>query len=201
MQVIDMKASSLASRPCGATGRQEGAALIVALIFLIVLTVIGIGVAGTTTTEEKLARNFRDLDISFAATEAAIRDAEVRIAGTAHKPALPLDSLDFPDDPGTCNDQGLCDCMYGSCNGYAPVHERYSLTGSPSVELGTGSTGTPEIAQVPDQPRYLIEKACYVGDGSSRSAGSARCPKYYRITAQGQGRLTALTTIQSTYIP
>lgn len=180
---------------------QEGVVLVVALIFLIVLTVIGIGVAGTTTTEEKLARNFRDLDISFAAAEAAIRDAEVRIVGSGQKPAAPLDSLAFPDTPGTCNDEGLCDCMYGSCDPYAPVFERYSMTASPSVEIGTGSTTTPEMEMVAEQPRYLIEKACYRGEGSSLTAGPGKCLKYYRISALGHGRLTAQTMIQSTYIP
>lgn len=177
---------------------QSGAALLVALIFLVVLTIIGVGVVGTTTTEEKLARNFRDVDIAFAAAEAALRDAEVRITGDWSKPALPVDPLAF----GPACPDGLCDCLFkvnqDLCK--TPIQERYSMTSSPSVEIGTGTTGTPQIALVSAQPRYFIEKKCANLSGES-SSSSGGCPtKYYQITTVGSGRLSAQSTLQETFI-
>lgn len=176
--------------------RQQGAALLVALIFLVVLTILGIGVVGTTTTEEKLARNFRDTDIAFSAGEAALRDAEIRISGIWSNPPQPVDPWSFDDN---CQD-GLCNCAYTSvCE--TPIYERYPLNSSPSVELGTGTTGTPEMARVSAQPRYLIERVCALVPGSSVQSGAPCNKPIYRITALGSGRLTAQTTLQETYIP
>ncbi|MBK7665597.1 MAG: pilus assembly protein [Sterolibacteriaceae bacterium] len=177
---------------------QRGAALLAALIFLIVFTIIGVGVVGTTTTEEKLARNFRDVDIAFAAAEAALRDAEIRITGDWSKPALPVDPLAF----GPACPDGLCDCLFkvnqALCK--TPIPERYSMASSPSVEIGTGTTGTPQIALVSAQPRYFIEKKCANLSGES-SSSSGGCPtKYYQITTVGSGRLSAQTTLQETFI-
>lgn len=184
-----MHTHSILPLPIHPAKSQRGAALLAALIFLVVFTIIGVGVVGTTTTEEKLARNFRDLDISLAAAEAALRDAEVRINGYWSKPALPIDPYAFSPN---CTD-GLCDR-----NAQQPVHEKYSLTASPSIELGAGTTGTPEIAQVSAQPRYLIESTC--GNIPGESA-TKPCQTIYRITSLGFGRLTAQTMLQENYIP
>ena len=167
---------------------QGGAALLVALIFLVVLTIIGIGVVGTTTTEEKLARNFRDVDIAFAAGEAGLRDAEIRINGYWSNPANPVDPFAFgPDCPN-----GLCIDVPDLKQ---PVSEHFSLTDVPSAELGTGTTGTTHIAQVSAQPRYLIEsvRANILGEDYSKK------PRACRITATGFGRLSAQVLLQETF--
>ena len=39
--------------------KQRGAALLTALVFLVVLTLLGIGVYSATTSEKKMAPNFR----------------------------------------------------------------------------------------------------------------------------------------------
>lgn len=184
-----MKTHPSPSSSTPAAQTQRGAALLAALIFLVVFTIIGVGVVGTTTTEEKLARNFRDMDIALAAAEAALRDAEVRINGYWSKPALPIDPYIFSS---TCTN-GLCDR-----NAEQPVHEKYSLTDTPSVELGAGTTGTPEISQVSAQPRYLIESTCGSIPGES---ATKPCQTIYRITSLGFGRLSAQTMLQETYIP
>lgn len=176
--------------------RQRGAALVIAMIFLIVMTILGIGVVGTTTTEEKLARNFRDMDISFAATEAALRDGEVRINGFFKKPGELVAYLDTVKDKfeaatGKCED-GFC------LDAPQPVYQTYPLTGSPAAELGT-TTGTPEIALVSEQPRYLIESMRASIPGEALSGGATAVPRICRITATGHGRLTARLTLQETY--
>ncbi|PKM43217.1 MAG: pilus assembly protein PilX [Gammaproteobacteria bacterium HGW-Gammaproteobacteria-1] len=55
---------------------QRGAVLIVALIFLLLLTLIGTAAMRTTTLQERMAGNTRDLNLSFQAAEAALRAGE-----------------------------------------------------------------------------------------------------------------------------
>ncbi|MDR2876922.1 MAG: hypothetical protein LBV36_02625 [Chromatiales bacterium] len=55
---------------------QRGSALIVALLILIVMTVLGITAMGSSTMQEKMAGNNRDLALAFQAAEAALRDGE-----------------------------------------------------------------------------------------------------------------------------
>lgn len=183
-------------KPTVLTSRQGGAALLAALIFLVVLTILGVGVVGTTTTEEKLARNFRDNDIAFAAAEAALRDAEVRITGYFKKPSEITDYLtDFSYlFRGDCTD-GLCKLDDIPAD-KRPVYDYFSLTEAPSAALGT-VTGTPEIKQVSAQPRYLMERTC----GRIPGESATKCQTYYRITAIGFGRLSAQSIVQETYLP
>lgn len=53
--------------------RQQGATLIVALVFLSILALLGVTVAQTTQLEERMAGNTRDRDLAFQATEAALK--------------------------------------------------------------------------------------------------------------------------------
>lgn len=56
--------------------RQRGAALVVGLILLVVVTLVGVGAMQTTTLQEKMAGNLRDSNLSFQAAEAALRLCE-----------------------------------------------------------------------------------------------------------------------------
>jgi type IV pilus assembly protein PilX len=55
---------------------QQGSALIISLLILIVMTLIGLTGIGTSTLEEKMAGNTRDQALAFQAAEAALRDGE-----------------------------------------------------------------------------------------------------------------------------
>ncbi len=55
---------------------QRGAVLIVSLIFLLLLTLIGTAAMRTTTLQERMAGNTRDINLSFQAAEAALRAGE-----------------------------------------------------------------------------------------------------------------------------
>lgn len=58
---------------------QGGAVLVIALIFLVILTLLGTIAASVTSLEERMAGNTRDRDLAFEAAEAALRDAEYRL--------------------------------------------------------------------------------------------------------------------------
>src|SRR5688572_9206262 len=55
--------------------RQRGAVLIVALLFLVMLTLLGVTAMTSSTMEERMAGNARDNGVAFQAAEAALRDA------------------------------------------------------------------------------------------------------------------------------
>lgn len=56
--------------------RERGAALVISLILLLVMTLLGVVSLRTTALEEKMAANARDRQIAFGAAEAALLDAE-----------------------------------------------------------------------------------------------------------------------------
>lgn len=190
--------------------RQEGVILFIALMFLVVLTLLGVSVYSTTTAEERMARNYRDTELAREAAEAALRDAKIRIKGWWNYDADPTKNLPIPIDvlafSPTCTN-GLC------INATQPVDKNFSLTASPSVEIGgcpggcngSGSGGgTLSQAVVglteSQQPRYLIELIEMKGPGFSASEG---VPVFgYRITALGRGRLDTTRVLrQELYLP
>jgi type IV pilus assembly protein PilX len=67
------------SRSRYAASRQRGVVLLVSLLFLVVLTLIGIAASRMVTSEERQSRYLREYDIAFEAAEAALRDARDEI--------------------------------------------------------------------------------------------------------------------------
>ena len=63
--------------------QQRGAVLAVSLVFLLVITLIAVGSMKNTILEEKMAGNIRDRNLAFQATESAVREAELFVAGIA----------------------------------------------------------------------------------------------------------------------
>jgi len=67
---------------------QRGAILVISLLFLLVLTMIGVASMQTTTLEEKMAGNMRDRGVALQAAESGIRDGEAFIEGVASTAAF-----------------------------------------------------------------------------------------------------------------
>ncbi|WP_067983890.1 pilus assembly PilX family protein [Neptuniibacter pectenicola] len=55
---------------------EKGAVLVVALIFLLILSLIGVSSMQGTTMQEKMSGNLRDQHSAFNAAEAALREGE-----------------------------------------------------------------------------------------------------------------------------
>jgi type IV pilus assembly protein PilX len=100
---------------------QKGATLIVAILFLLVVTVLGISTWQMSSGEERMAGLTRDRQLAYEAAEAALREAEYDITGicapnvacNARTPAIDK-GLGFPSTPAdfttavTCQADGLC---------------------------------------------------------------------------------------------
>lgn len=152
--------------------RQRGAALLTGLIFMVIMTLLGITAARMAGLEERMSGNLRDRALAMQAAEMALRDAERDILNSGRIVGL-------ANFVAACTN-GLC---YNGTAGYAtPVWTTVSMTAAPSVAYGAQTAAT-AISGVSAQPRYLIEgmqKYCWRNCESSLSPG-------YRITVRAQG--------------
>lgn len=148
-------------------GRQGGAALILALIFLLLMTLLSTSSMRTSTMQERMSGNMRDLNVGFQGAEAALREAEAWL--------LQTDVLPGFDD---------ADGLYQVNSPDRPV-----WTGE-AVSDGAGFRTYPgDFAGAARQPRYYIEKLSSIRPaGSNTETGTAVEEYYYfRITAAGYG--------------
>jgi len=172
---------------------QRGVTLVIALMFMVALTLLGVGMVRSTTSEERMSANTRDYDLAFASAEAALRDAEVRLQGVYAYPSTPIKNTNFPDTgcgtatSGSTSLKGLCKLPVDSP---IPVNTTYTLNNTTyAVPLGT-FTSTPTLQGVSTQPRYLIEPVTVPIYGSSAAAGTGAGSGMtaFRITSRGFGR-------------
>ncbi len=201
-------------RPAPSTlSGQAGATLLAGLIFLTILTLIGVTAARVSSLEERMAGNLRDRAVAMQAAEMALRDAERDISnlGTGTRGIAGI--TQFVADCGASStgdttDDGLC---YAGPDGYAspsatlpsgftaPVWKSTVsgsdiMTVAPSVAYGA-VTGADAIPLVFAQPRYLIEGIRKTPPGSGESF-------YYRITTRAQGvSANTVVMVQEIYKP
>lgn len=156
--------------------RQRGVALITGLIFLVVLTLLGITAARMSSLEERMSGNTRDRSLAVQAAEMALRDAELdisnsgRVSGLTNFVSACTSGLCYNGKPGNAN---------GTDWNVTPVWSLVSMTAAPSVAYGD-NTGATDIDGLSAQPRYLIEGMEKVVPGYPNAF-------YYRITARAQG--------------
>lgn len=179
---------------------QSGAVLFVAMIFLIVMTLLGISNMQSGLMEEKMAGAFRDRNsLAFESAELALREGEKYLNNVAVGPFN--DTID-----------GLHDNFEkgGDLNFWRST----STTGCPSSGTVTAfnwsSTNarcssvlvTRQLTGTASAPRYVIEELADVPKpGASQKAGVAKdSTKVFRITARGVGaQATTVVILQSTF--
>lgn len=72
----------LSSAPSFAPRAQRGAALVVSLIILLIMTLLGVSSMQNTTLEERMAGNMRDQNLAFQSAEAALIEGETFLKNT-----------------------------------------------------------------------------------------------------------------------
>lgn len=161
--------------------RQEGVALIVALLLLIVMTILGLSVMRTVTLEEKMAAHTFDRSLSFQSTESALREAEAYVKTNMPTPAA---------GSGCTEATGVCGKLASGTT------ERWLDASFTTWKSATAvANGSINIT-----PQYIIE---YLGNTfpcqpNDITAGSS-C-KRYRITARSNaGTDRAAVMLQSIY--
>lgn len=169
--------------PRGLTS-QRGSALIIALIFLLLMTLIGVTAMQGTTQQETMAGNARQRNLAFQASEAALRDGESLLTPPAALPPAFDNSTPGLRQPLTPNtDLGT-------------FWMNYDWTQS----LAYGGT----LGEVIAQPRFVIEELPPVsrlpGPGESVRFGALPQDQFFRVTARGLGGTADTAVIlQTTY--
>jgi type IV pilus assembly protein PilX len=172
--------------------RQKGFVLIMALVFLALLTIIGVTAMSTTSLEEKMAGNMKDRNLAFQAAETALLAAERWYETQTTKPV-------FPD---TANGLYVTDSTSAVSN-WDAVNWSTNVVTFPCTPTTTSSCGS-GVAKINTQPKYIIEdlgelpeeKGSIVSPTDYKGKGSTLA----RITARGTGGTdAAVSMVQSTY--
>jgi type IV pilus assembly protein PilX len=164
--------------------RQQGAVLIVGLIFLALLTLIGVTAFSVATQEERMAGNSRDRLRAFEAAEAALRECERLLSN----PVPPVFSAS-----GSSPDVGM---YMEPAIGAREKWESINWSTDPTRQL----TG---VANVAEQPRCIVQRLARTSPGNpSRRAELPQPSAFaYQVTGRGVGanRNTAVV-LQTTFI-
>lgn len=172
---------------------EKGIALLTALIFLVVLTILGLASMRSTTMQERMSGNLRDQSVATQAAEAALRDARADLTFGAHANRRNVTASSFPVTGSST------DCVKGLC-GPATVLTRLS-------ELATNLTDANKYAAYGEfssagalpglsvQPRYIMELLPTTINAKLSLSSVTATAFYVRITAQGYG-LNADTVVR-----
>lgn len=156
---------------------QRGAALIVALVMLLAMTLLGVTAVRNTTLQERMAGNLRDSNLSFQAAERALRAGE--------------EFLESPTIP-----------PFTGANGLLTMQDDAGLGSFWSAyDWNTNGRTAANVDEVVAAPRYVIEELPPVplAGGSERFAPLLDVG-YFRVTARGVGGTAdAVTILQTTY--
>lgn len=163
--------------------KQSGSALIVSLIFLVILTLVGISAIQTSTLQERMSGNSKDVNLAFQSTEAAVRSAEQF-----------LQSATLPAFDGNNGRYQLCEDATSTeteCN--PPEWDDPSSEGWVTVS---------DIDDTNQEPEYFIQKYISVFDPSATLAADEPIVfiDIYKVVARGYGQSDAsVVAIETTY--
>lgn len=173
--------------------REHGAALLVCLIILVLVTLMGLTSMRTSVLQEKMSGANSDKTLALQAAERALRDAEARIRHTL-----------------TSTSGFAAGCRASLC--LAPMD---GTTAADTVDWDSNRVATyadnddgpriPGVAQEPiagvaRQPNYIIELLFDMKPLPGNSENIKQKGTPYRITAVGYGKLARTRVqIQSTF--
>ncbi len=173
-----LKNSQASARNAG----QRGSALITGLVFLVVLTLLGLSASSGSIQRELIARNIRDQNLALQAAEAALKAAEVwvrlnRESIKSNGATILPDTTCAPAVAGGVVNAGAVACMVGDATWW----------GANGTVLGSGINQPQSFPGVAAAPAYLIEYLSSVPRTGLVMGGNQQENAYYRITARGTG--------------
>lgn len=159
--------------------KERGISLVIVMIFLVILSILGISAMQSSTLSSRVARNESDRNLAFQAAEAALRDAESDIRYERADRSLCTSSSSCRAEKIYRGDGFDAACTLGRCDPTqltSPAWELSTRWASSGASIAYGTfTGSAPLPLVAQQPRYLIE---YFPLGESA---------VYRVTAVGFG--------------
>ncbi len=187
---------------------QKGVVLIVALVFLLILTVAGVSAIKLSTVEEKMTGNFSDRNIAFQAAEAALRDGENFVVEQNFGDANFLQGCTEAFCFNSGCENGLCfggKYTPGDCEVFVPdidagqldIYQNQEVWLDPARHReATTDLDGPSVAEI-QTAKYVVEFMCFVAkdpenpDPNRFDTGQQYGPlwePFYRVTAIGYGR-------------
>lgn len=168
--------------------QQQGLALVVSLILLLVMTLLAINSMKTTVLEEKMAGNYKDYNMAFQSAEAGLRAGEQYLRDTAALPLFDGTTLGLyqPTNSGQSRWNVVDWSQTSQVRAYGNV-------------AGLIPSGGDQLLAA--EPYYLIEEMLpVVSVVGSVETGVALENRYYRITSRAVGGTTdSIVTLQSVY--
>jgi type IV pilus assembly protein PilX len=177
------------TQPAAGRRGQRGAVLVVGLIFLALMTLIGVTAYSVATQEERMAGNARDRLRAFEAAEAALRRCEHLLRTLSDADALGYPPAAYPE-------------MYAAPAGGAKEKwETIYWSKDPTHQL-KGAEAVPGVAE---QPRCIVQRLSHAAAGNvsqraelPQSTASAWA---YQVTARGVGaNSSAVVLLQSAFV-
>ena len=174
--------------------RQRGAVMVVALIFLLVMTMLILASIRGTVMQERMASNLYDRSLAFQAAEAALREGERFVLESSPKPsAVGCDSSGNCSKPDSdtvpvWQDEDNWENAHAVDDGHGHVIQIGTLPVPPQFLVELLADNMPEVnlcestAIDPDAP-------CYAGPEGLR----------YRITARSGEEGRAVVLLQSVF--
>lgn len=164
------------------TTSQQGVALVISLILLVVMTLLGITAIRSVTMEEQMSGHAYDRSLAFQATESALRSAELLVESVKPTPSSGCSVM-----------SALMVCGPPAVNATERWLDSSFADWTASDQIGTGSLAV--------TPEYFVEYLgntfpCRPGDASDTND----C-KRYRITARSKDNVAgrASVMLQSVY--
>ena len=185
--------------------RQSGMSLFPALMFLLVLAVLGVSALNSTVMQEKMVSNTKDANLAFQAAEAGLRDGEADVELNK--------TIWTPTSFSSACTSGLCvpPSTWPSPSSL-DISKAIDWTNSGLTRTYGSQTTLPSLPDVAAQPLYVIERippppGLPATPGSSVGIGcGVSCPPpptgfAYRLTVLATGmRPETRVVLQSTYI-
>ena len=165
--------------------KQDGAALLVCLIILVLVTLIGLTTMKSATLQEKMSGGNSDKSLAFQAAEMTLRDVEQHIRANISS---------VSGFAAGCA-AGLC---LAPTNG-SSMADTVDWDSAGAATYGAAS-GAAAIGGVARQPKYIIELLSEMPPPLGYSVKAASTGTAYRITALAYGRQEATRVmLQSTF--
>lgn len=205
--------------------RQSGAALFVALVFLLLLTLLALTAAGTSVLQERMTGGLRNAQLGLMGSESALRYGESYLWGLAGRTNAAKRLLFYCGAGGKVGEDGV-GCFARVYGGIDPRVDRFRSR--PGYRPGggeanvakidvTGLSGDEQTANLASRPVYIVEDVGEfrppndpVGDrtgaqaGMTQGKGGASDPqalRIYRITARSDGGNTSVQRVsESTFV-
>jgi type IV pilus assembly protein PilX len=181
--------NSRSTQKLQAKAKQQGATLFTALIFLIMLSMLGLNFAQTSSLQERMSGNTRNRDLAFQAAEAALKHVEKNLStgediaslipapanltsGAVAGPGLRAINVCLPNTADYWNGTGAPDCTTPTA-----VTRSFAWYSDEATETTTTARKpSHNLNNVAKKALYVVER--FPNDGTTQK---------FRVTARGVG--------------